>query len=108
MIIIGDGIPNSLFGWGNRPASEQHFDHTRRDKLQLIASDFEIEARDSWRSPLSGDSYPLSWVVRRTQQVLMLEISPYLLVQEINLSYLYWEEAVKDNSSNSGKPIPAL
>jgi predicted secreted hydrolase len=75
------------------------------DTLHLSSSDFEIEVRDTWRSPHSGGSYPVRWIVRLPQQDLILEIDPYLLDQEMNLSYTYWEGAVKVSGSYEGNPV---
>jgi predicted secreted hydrolase len=75
------------------------------DTLHLSSSDFEIEVRDTWRSPYSGGSYPVRWIVRLPQQDLILEIDPYLLDQEMNLSYTYWEGAVKVSGSYEGNPV---
>jgi predicted secreted hydrolase len=39
------------------------------------------------------------------QQDLILEITPYMLDQELNVSYTYWEGAVKVSGSYGGKAV---
>jgi predicted secreted hydrolase len=75
------------------------------DALHLRSSDFEVQVQDTWRSPHSEGSYPVSWIVRLPQQDLILEITPYMLDQELNVSYTYWEGAVKVSGSYGGKAV---
>jgi predicted secreted hydrolase len=61
----------------------------------LQKDDFLITVEDTWRSPRSGAQYPSRWNVRLPAEGLTLEIIPYLENQEMILSYIYWEGAVR-------------
>lgn len=61
----------------------------------LVREDFEISAHETWRSPHSEAIYPMGWAIRIPSADLELELSPYLLDQELNLSTIYWEGAVQ-------------
>lgn len=71
----------------------------------LGRGDFAIQARDLWRSPHSGAEYPVGWTVSIPSAGLQLELSPYLLDQELNLSTIYWEGAVQISGSREGQVI---
>jgi predicted secreted hydrolase len=61
----------------------------------LSREDFEIEVSDTWRSPRSGAEYPAKWSIRVRDFDLTLEIVPYLADQELDVSFAYWEGAVR-------------
>ena len=71
---------------------------------RLASDDFTIEVRDTWRSPRSGARYPSRWTVRVPGGDLALEIVPYILDQELNVSYNYWEGAVRIEGERAGQP----
>lgn len=71
---------------------------------RLEREDFEIRAIDTWRSPESGAEYPAGWEIRAPAEGLRLQLEPYLFDQEMNLSYTYWEGAVKVEGEIAGKP----
>lgn len=71
----------------------------------LSVEDFEIEAQDEWRSPHSGATYPMGWVLRIPRLNLELEISPYLEDQELNLAFIYWEGASRVSGSLDGVAV---
>jgi predicted secreted hydrolase/threonine/homoserine/homoserine lactone efflux protein len=68
----------------------------------LSRDDFEITVGDTWRSPRSGATYPARWTVTVPAAGLTLEIEPYLADQELNVSYAYWEGAVRIGGAVSG------
>ena len=72
---------------------------------QLQKEDFEIEVQDTWTSPHSGATYPERWTVRIPAYGLVLEIEPYLEDQELNLSYAYWEGAVRIRGQAAGREV---
>jgi predicted secreted hydrolase len=74
----------------------------------LAREDFAIQAHDLWRSPHSGAEYPLGWTVSIPSAGLQLELSPYLLDQELNLSTIYWEGAVQISGSRDGHLIGGM
>lgn len=72
---------------------------------RLSQAEFTIEVRDTWRSPHSGGVYPASWRVSVPDLSLVLEVEPYLADQEINLSTVYWEGAVRVRGFREGVPV---
>jgi len=73
--------------------------------LALTRDQVEIEVLDQWQSPHSGATYPSGWSVKVPQANLSLTITPYLRDQELNVSYAYWEGAVKISGSIEGSPV---
>jgi predicted secreted hydrolase len=72
---------------------------------RLTRDDFTIDVEETWRSPRSGTSYPARWRVRIPDVDLVLAIEPYLADQELNLSYAYWEGAVRIEGERAGASI---
>jgi len=68
-------------------------------------SDFKIIVTGTWKSPHTHAIYPAHWIVEIPSEGLILEISPQISDQEINLSYTYWEGAVKIVGKDGAKPI---
>jgi predicted secreted hydrolase len=71
----------------------------------LSHEDFEIGVGATWRSPRSGATYPARWTVEVPAADLTLEIEPYLADQELNVSYTYWEGAVRISGEQAGSAI---
>lgn len=71
----------------------------------LRAGDFSIQVNDTWRSPHSGGVYPSSWTLTIPSEALVLAIDPHLADQEMNLSFIYWEGAVKVKGERAGQPV---
>lgn len=71
----------------------------------LGKDDFTIQVEDTWRSPASGGIYPSSWTMNIPSEKLTMEIFPYLPDQEMNVSYNYWEGAVKVSGEHDGLPV---
>lgn len=71
----------------------------------LGREDFSIEVEDRWRSPVSGAEYPARWIIQVPGEELALEVEPYLSGQELNVSYNYWEGAVRVSGSRRGLPV---
>ena len=74
-------------------------------KIALKDHDATITPLDSWKSPHSKISYPSRWRLSVPSQALELEIVPLIKDQELNVSYRYWEGAVKLTGTKQGKPI---
>jgi predicted secreted hydrolase len=64
-----------------------------------------IEVLDHFQSPHSGASYPSSWSIQIPEAGLNLNLAPYLADQELNVSYAYWEGAVKISGTIHGVPV---
>ena len=78
---------------------------TARD---LAAEDFRVQVRKTWKSPVTGASYPSRWTLRLPGDGLEVEVVPEMADQE-NRSWLihtlfYWEGAVRVLSTD-GKRI---
>jgi predicted secreted hydrolase len=73
--------------------------------LPLDQQAFSILVQDSWKSPHSGAVYPARWSVSVPEAGLELEISPHMADQELNVSYSYWEGAVRVQGRLDGAPV---
>lgn len=71
----------------------------------LMRSDFEITVENTWRSPHSGAVYPARWTIKVPSADISLRVEPYLADQELNLSFTYWEGAVKIQGEIGGQPV---
>jgi predicted secreted hydrolase len=71
----------------------------------LSHSDFEIQTLGTWKSPHSGATYPARWSVKVPRLGLDLQIEPWLADQELNVSYSYWEGAVRVQGQRLGQPV---
>jgi predicted secreted hydrolase len=72
--------------------------HGRR----LGRDDVELTPIDYWRSTLRGTRYPIAWRLKVPSAELALEVRPYVLDQELNLSVRYWEGAVRGTGTGPG------
>ena len=72
---------------------------------RLSRDDFGINVGDTWRSPRSGATYPARWTLTVPVADLTLEIEPYLADQELNVSYDYWEGAVRIRGERAGAAV---
>jgi predicted secreted hydrolase len=71
----------------------------------LGANDFELTSTKSWQSPSSKANYPVEWNLRIAKLNLELIIAPRVENQELNLSVIYWEGAIKLKGERARKPI---
>jgi predicted secreted hydrolase len=67
--------------------------------------DFSIEVTDRWTSPHSGAIYPARWNLRVPLQRMELAIEPHMADQELNVSYAYWEGAVRATGIKDGSAV---
>jgi predicted secreted hydrolase len=72
------------------------------ERLPLAATDVELTATRYWRSAASGVTYPVAWRLEIPKVGIALEVQPYLLEQEVDLSVRYWEGAVFARDARSG------
>jgi predicted secreted hydrolase len=72
---------------------------------RLGPGDFSLEVTDTWRSPRSGGEYPSGWRLRVPSAQLDLAITPHLADQEMQVSYVYWEGAVRVQGTAEGNPV---
>lgn len=73
--------------------------------LHAAAGDYTIEVLDTWRSPHSGADYPARWRITIPVQGLTLTVEPWLADQELNVSYAYWEGAVRLSGEREGRSV---
>ncbi len=66
---------------------------------------FTITSTATWRSPRTGGVYPAGWVLTVPAADLRLEITPWLADQEMQVSYTYWEGAVRVTGTSAGRPV---
>jgi predicted secreted hydrolase len=71
----------------------------------LTQQNFNITVTKTWQSPHSKAVYPAEWEINIPTLDLQLKVEPYIADQELNLSYSYWEGAVKINGQRAGQPI---
>ena len=72
---------------------------------RLAASDVKIEALEKWTSPQTKGEYPSQWRVTIPQLLITLDIVPYLKSQEMRVSFVYWEGAVKMSGTSNGVAV---
>jgi predicted secreted hydrolase len=76
--------------------------------ISLSANQFSLEAGDHWESPHSGAQYPLQWEIKIPSQGIELYIVPLIKDQELNLSFIYWEGAVRVEGLIDGKAVTGM
>ena len=72
---------------------------------RLAQSEVVLAATGEWTSPRNGGRYPSGWRLRIASQALDLTLTPYLADQELPLTTVYWEGAVKIAGTAAGAPI---
>jgi predicted secreted hydrolase len=71
----------------------------------LKREDYSITAEAKWRSPRSGGEYPARWRVQVPGVGLDVQVDPLLADQELPVTVVYWEGAVRVTGERSGKPV---
>ena len=71
----------------------------------LESSEVQLEVSDRWKSPLDGSEYPSGWRLAVPSEDLVLDLTPVLADQELNLSFRYWEGAVRVTGALQGQAI---
>jgi len=71
----------------------------------LRKEDFSILSIDTWKSPHSGAEYPSEWKISIPDFDLNLTIKPLINDQELNVSFVYWEGAVKAEGVVAGEAV---
>jgi predicted secreted hydrolase len=73
--------------------------------VHLEVGDFTIAVTDRWTSPQSGADYPAGWTIDVPDFGIRLEIEPYAADQELQVSFVYWEGAVRVAGTRDGRQI---
>ncbi len=84
--------------WGQGVLVQADGSYTKLDLEQVQATPLSY-----WRSPDSGNRYPVNWRLKSSQGDLDLEIRARIPNQEMALSVHYWEGAVEVSGSHSGQ-----
>ena len=93
-----------LKGGGIDPFSSGSLVGVQGDVTPLKAKGFKIEVLDTWKSPETGTVYPSKWQISIPKHDIKLTVTPLLNNQELLLSFIYWEGAVKVSGDGfSGK-----
>jgi predicted secreted hydrolase len=67
-----------------------------------------LEVLDTWRSPDSGGTYPARWRFAVPSAGLEIEIEPLVADQEMDVSFVYWEGAVRLAGTAGGAPLAGV
>lgn len=73
--------------------------------ITLRREDVNATPTQYWRSPKTNTNYPLHWRIEIPKAHLILQITPYVNAQELNLDVVYWEGAVKVKGTSYRQPI---
>jgi predicted secreted hydrolase len=73
----------------------------------LDLGDWTLEVTDEWTSPESGATYPAGWRISVPSVGLELTGEPQMAAQELNVSTVYWEGAVRFEGTLDGRPVAA-
>jgi len=73
-------------------------------KSDLSSDDVRIDVLDRWDSPRGGE-YPSRWALTIDKLGLQVEVVPLLADQELNVSFHYWEGAVRVSGTRAGSPV---
>ncbi len=73
--------------------------------VSLAVKEYTIGSGATWKSPHSQATYPEKWTLDIPSEHLKLTITPYIPDQELNVSFVYWEGAVKVEGEINGRPV---
>jgi predicted secreted hydrolase len=71
----------------------------------LTADEVQIEVLDTWHSSASGANYPSGWRIRIPTAGLDLTATPWIDAQEMQVSFKYWEGAVRLAGTSGGATV---
>jgi predicted secreted hydrolase len=72
---------------------------------RLARGDVQVEALDRWRSKESGGDYPSGWRITAPAAGLDVRVTPWVADQELRVSFVYWEGAVRVEGTSGGAPV---
>lgn len=72
---------------------------------RLSAADVDIDVLGMWRSADSGGEYPAGWRIRIGSIGLDVQVEPWIQDQEMQVSVVYWEGAVRMRGTRSGAEV---
>lgn len=74
----------------------------------LDLEDVTLEVLDTWTSPKTGATYPAGWRLSVPSTDVELNVQPFVNNQELDVSYAYWEGAVKVAGTFPDGPITGV
>ncbi len=74
----------------------------------IDATDFTVTALDEWTSPDTAITYPSGWQVELPAFALTLTLTPLVLDQEMDVSFVYWEGAVTVEGTLAGVGVQGV
>ena len=89
------------------PASSGTFIYADGTTKPIALGDWELEVLDSWTSLTSGGEYPVAWRLSLPEIDLSLQGQALMDNQELNVSTVYWEGAVRFQGEREGRPVEA-
>jgi predicted secreted hydrolase len=72
---------------------------------RLDGAQVKLQVLGHWSSPLDGSAYPSGWRLAVPSAELVLEVTPVLSDQELDLSFRYWEGAVRVEGTRRGHQV---
>ncbi len=87
------------------PISEGTLVMANGSSQKILLKDITLKPLSYWQSPITDKRYPIKWQMQLPSRELDLIIEPKMLAQEMNLSVIYWEGAVKVQGSANGEAI---
>jgi len=76
-------------------------------KTDIRPADLDVEVIEQWRSPRGG-TYPSGWRLRLGAEKLDLTITPLIVDQELDVSFRYWEGAVRVTGTRRGRNLTGV
>lgn len=73
--------------------------------IRLAGSDVQIEERSRWHSQASGGDYPARWRISVPSADMELTVEPWIADQEMRVSFVYWEGAVRLAGASRGESV---
>jgi predicted secreted hydrolase len=74
----------------------------------LTKDDVQVQALGRWRSSFSRATYPAGWRLSIPSAKLDISISPWMADQEMRVSVVYWEGAVRIDGTSHGAPVTGV
>ena len=71
----------------------------------LAADEVQIEVLNTWHSPASGADYPSGWHIVIPSSGIDLRATPWIAAQEMQVSFVYWEGAVRLEGTSQGVSV---
>lgn len=97
---------------GNRINTYGTLVNPDRSVTYMDASDFQVDATDTWTSPRTDATYPMGWTVSLPEEGLELVVDPVLQGSEFDATgttrNVYWEGDVRITGTHSGRGFVEL